>query len=151
MRTIYFAIFFGLTFAAVALAVPPSTVMLGDPATIDPGAVAGAALNAGFAHQWPLMASALLGLLSYVARAYSDKFTFLHTPVGAGVLVVGGAIVGALIPLLNTGAVQWQQLVTCGMVAAVTSLCGLLKPVGKDPPATIPLSNVVTEPPGGAK
>ena len=145
---VFFAGFFLslLFFPVLALAQAGAQPVLGDPSVL-----VNDALAAGFSHQWPIMAASLLGLVAYAMRAYSSELHFFHTKIGAGVLVVGGAVIGALIPVLATGKVIWQQLVQCGLVAAFSALAGLLKPTGKPSSDNPLLASVVTTPPGGAK
>jgi hypothetical protein len=88
---------------------------------------------------WPLIGSALAAGLGYGLPRLSAKYTFFHTDLGAVVIGLIGAVVGAVIPVFQAGTVTWVALAwaaTNGFVA----FCARLNPgtTADDPPAKSP-------------
>jgi len=82
------------------------------------------------ARDWHVVVAVMLGLFGYVLRRFSHDESWLQTPLGATVISMVLAAIGAVTPLLSEHA-SWRACAVTALVAGVTALAAMARPDGR--------------------
>jgi hypothetical protein len=106
------------TVAVAAAPVPPT----GDVDVAIPIGAVATIIDAVGTHNWPILIAALLGLIAWALRRYTLPEHFFHTPLGMLLIALVLSVIGAVIPVLQSGRITAASLISAIATAAVATL-----------------------------
>lgn len=88
---------------------------------------------------WPMIGLFIATFAGWGIPKLADAYTIFHTPIGAVFIGLIGALIGSVIPILQSGSVSWSALVWA-LVSGGTAFFARLNPstTATDPPAKSP-------------